>query len=176
MEPLVLGNLVSLAGSVVMVLTGFIKRKNGILLAQCVMFVLLSAANLILGGVAGAVVNGISILRNVLCLFIPLTALWKAGFILLFFAMALLSPVIGLTKQFSGWDLLPAVAGSVFTWCLGSEDGIRLKGAIIFGQLMWCFYDFTIRNYTALCFDVMTIISNVIGILMLRRDRAKPAA
>lgn len=48
---------------------------------------------------------------------------------------------------------------------------MTLKAAIIFGQLMWCIYDFTIRNYTALTFDIMTVISNAIGIMMLRRGR-----
>lgn len=174
MDTLVLGNIVALAGSVIMVLTGLIKGKRGILAAQCVMFVLLAAANLILGGVSGAVVDGISIIRNVLCFLVPFTALWKVGFIAIFFGMALISPVLGLTERLTLPDLLPAIGSSVFTWCMGSDDGVRLKCAIIVGQAMWSCYDLTIRNYTALAFDVMTIISNIIGILMLRRQGKMP--
>ena len=173
MDPLVLGNLVSLAGSVVMVLVGLIKSKKGILAAQCLMFALLAAGNLILGGVAGAVVDGVSILRNVLCFFIPFTVGWKAGFIGLFVLTAFLPGLLGWTGGLKLTDLLPVVGSGVFTWCLDARDGIVLKLAIIFGQLMWTVYDFTIRNYTALAFDLMTVVSNGIGIWMLRRDRNK---
>ena len=173
MDPLILGNAVSLAGSVVMVLSGLVKSKKGILLSQCLMFVLLAGGNLILGGVSGAIVDGVSIVRNILSFFIPFTALWKAGFICLFFLLCLMPRLLGWTDSLSVLDFMPAMGCTFFTLVMDAKDGRALKAACILGQLMWCFYDFSIRNYTALAFDVMTILSNVIGILMLRRDAQK---
>lgn len=171
MDTILLGNIIALAGSVIMVLTGLIKTKKGILGAQVIMFILLTVANVILGGYTGAAANIVSILRNVLCFFLPFTVGWKLAFTAMNAVMAFVPALTGMTAGFSLIDGLPLIAAVSFTWFLDSTDGVILKLAIIFGQLMWSVYDFTIHNYTALAFDLMTVVTNVIGIVMIRRSK-----
>ena len=54
----------------------------------------------------------------------------------------------------------------------------RLKGhtffmklVIITTQVMWLIYDIYYRNYVATTFDVMTMISNLIGFFMVRKSK-----
>ena len=62
MNTILLGNLISLAGAVLMVVIGFIKRKEKVLAVQCVQFSLMGVGNLVLGGVTGALSNLIGLL------------------------------------------------------------------------------------------------------------------
>ena len=48
-----------------------------------------------------------------------------------------------------------------------------LKCVIIFGQTLWAIFDFSIKNYTAGAFDVMTVVSTCAGICILLRERRK---
>ena len=67
MNTILLGNLISLAGAVLMVVIGFIKRKEKVLAVQCVQFSLMGVGNLVLGGVTGALSNLIGLIRNLVC-------------------------------------------------------------------------------------------------------------
>ncbi len=162
-----LGNIVSFAGSVLMVSIGLIKRKKHILIAQCFMFGILGAANLILSGITGAAANLFSIVRNLLCLKIRFDTKWKLGFIAVQIVMGLLLGTTGIIA----W--LPLLAACVFTWFLDTTDEKLLKLIIIIGNSMWAAYDISTRNYTSLVFDILTVISNIIGICMLRKDAKK---
>ena len=61
----VLGNIISLAGCIIMILIGFIKSKQKIMFAQCVQFTLQGISHMVLGGVSGAIGCAVSILRNI---------------------------------------------------------------------------------------------------------------
>ena len=161
MNLLLAGNLVCLAGSVLMVAIGLIKEKKKILEAQCLQFGIFTVGNLMLGGVSGAISDGISIFRNLVCLRREYTPALK----LLFIALQL-----GLTAVFNnlgliGW--LPVIAACIYTWCMDRVSEVPLKALIIATQLMWATYDLNIQNYTTLAFDLMTVLSNLIGILVL---------
>lgn len=80
---LLIGNLVSLVGSLLMVSIGFLKDKKKILLVQCLQFGVLAAANLLLGAYAGAVSNSVSILRNLAFFKVTATTPLKVFFIVL---------------------------------------------------------------------------------------------
>ena len=73
MNTIIIGNAVAFAGAVLMVGIGLIRTRRSILLTQCAMFGLMGTANIILGGMTGAVSSLVSILRNVLCLRGPLS-------------------------------------------------------------------------------------------------------
>ena len=161
---LILGNVVSFIGALVMVSIGLLKKKKHILIAQCFMFGILGAGNFILSGITGAAANWVSIIRNLLCLKIKFDTKWKLGFIAVQIIMGLLLGTTGIIA----W--LPLLAACVFTWFLDTTDEKVLKVIIIIGQILWAAYDISIRNYTSLAFDIFTVISNVIGITMLKKD------
>ena len=73
MNIIIIGNAISLAGAALMVAVGFLKTRRSILLTQCTMFGLMGVANIILGGMTGAVSSLVSIIRNLFCLKGPLS-------------------------------------------------------------------------------------------------------
>ncbi len=51
MNPILIGNIISFAGAIIMVLIGLIKERKKILSAQIAQFALMGLGNLVLGGV-----------------------------------------------------------------------------------------------------------------------------
>ena len=165
----IIGNVLALLGSLIMIAVGFIKEKKHILIVQCVQFGLMGAGNIFLGGLTGGIANAVSILRNVLCLYLPFTTPWKIVFI----AFQSIWTLAVNTEGAAGW--LPVFAACVYTLSLSTKDERVLKAVMIMGQLAWTAYDVTIKNYSAFVFDILTIASNITGIWMLTRDRKKAA-
>ena len=167
MKTVLIANIISFIGCLLMVAIGLIKERRKILLTQCVMWTILTVSNLMLGGVTGAVSNIVSIVRNLYSLKRPLTLPVKIGFITVQAAITAFTNELGLI----GW--LPTLAAATFTVFMDVKDAVTLKCVIIFGQTLWAIFDFSIRNYTAGAFDVMTVISTCVGIAMLLRERRK---
>lgn len=167
MNTILLGNAISLLGAVIMVCVGFVKRKKYILSIQCAQFALLGTANLILGGVSGFFSNMISIVRNIVADRYKLTLPWKAGFV---FVQGVLTVLFN-TNGLVGW--IPFINVALYTWILDKTDEVVIKAVIIITQFLWIFFDLTIHNYTSVTFDVLTIITNAAGIIMLKKERAR---
>lgn len=167
MNRLLLGNIVCFAGSIIMVAVGFIKSKNKILLAQNVQYAIMGTGNLILGGVSGAIADYLSIIRN----FISIKIEFKWYFKIIFIAAQVILTALFNDAGIFGW--LPTIAACIFTWCLDTKNEILLKCLIILAQIMWGIYDFSIKNYSTLAFDIATIISNIVGIFLVRKNNKK---
>ena len=165
MNIVLIANIISFIGCLLMVAIGLIRERRKILLTQCVMWAILTVSNLMLGGVTGAVSNSISIVRNLYSLKRPLTLPVKIGFIAVQTAITAFTNELGLI----GW--LPTLAAATFTFLMDVKDAVTLKYVIIFGQTLWGIFDFSIRNYTACAFDVMTVVSTCVGIVMLLAGR-----
>lgn len=162
-NPILIGNLVSLVGCILMVLAGFLKNRKTILTVQCFQFGFLGTANLILGGVTGFVSGIISILRNLVFFNGRKSTLLKVIFISVQVLLSL-NHLHGLIEWF------PIFSAVLYTWFLDSDNAAVIKGSIMGAQVLWLVYDLIYQNYTAALFDAFTIISNFIGILMLKKD------
>ena len=162
MNTIIIGNAISFAGAMLMVATGFLKTRKSILLTQCTMFGLMGTANIILGGMTGAVSSLVSIIRNLFCLRGPLTVPFKLFIIMI---KLLLSARVN-TLGWIGW--LPIISACFYTWMIDVKDEIKLKKVLIIAQSMWLIYDLAIQNYVAFTFDIFTILSNMYGIVSLK--------
>ena len=109
MNTIIIGNAVAFAGAVLMVGIGLIRTRRSILLTQCAMFGLMGTANIILGGMTGAVSSLVSILRNVLCLRGPLSVPVK----LFVIAIQILLSVKVNSLGWIGW--LPIISACFYT-------------------------------------------------------------
>lgn len=165
MSPFLIGNLVSGIGCLIMVAIGLLRKKSHILIAQCVQCGFMGFGNLILGGVSGFICNIVTIVRNLVFLRFRNTALLKVFFILLQLVLSLGSLKAGLIS----W--LPLIAAGIFTWCMDTRSAARLKICILFTQVLWLIYDLFYRNYVAAAFDVMTIVSNIYGFFLVRKQK-----
>jgi hypothetical protein len=161
----IIGNIISLAGAALMVAVGFLKTRRSILITQNVMFGLMGTANIILGGMTGAVSSLVSIIRNLFCLKGPLTVPVKLFIIVI---QIMLSARVN-TLGWIGW--LPIISACFYTWMIDVKDETRLKLVLIIAQSMWFAYDLTIQNYVGFTFDILTILSNMYGIISLRANQ-----
>ena len=166
MNLLLIGNAISMIGCLIMVLIGFLKKKNQILIAQCVQCLFMGAGNLALGGVSGFICNIVTILRNIVFLKFRNTTAMKLFFITLQF-------VLSIGTLSAGWiSWLPILSAALFTWYMDTKSEAKLKIVILCTQLMWLTYDLYFRNYVASAFDVMTFISNCIGLYMICKKKS----
>jgi len=161
MNFLLIGNAVSMIGCLIMVGIGLLKKKSHILIAQSVQCLFMGIGNLVLGGVSGFICNVVTILRNLAFLKLRNTAVLK----LFFIGLQLVLSLGSLTDGFISW--LPLIAAAIFTWCMDTRSAAKLKLCILCTQVMWLIYDLYYRNYVASAFDVMTFVSNVIGLYMV---------
>ncbi len=165
MNTLLIGNAISMIGCLIMVGIGLLKKKNQILIAQSVQCLFMGVGNLMLGGVSGFICNIVTIIRNLVFVKFRNTAFLKIFFIALQFVLS-----IGTFQNgFISW--LPLIAAAIFTWCMDTRSAAKLKICILCTQVMWLTYDLYYCNYVASAFDVMTFISNVIGLYMVCKKK-----
>jgi hypothetical protein len=161
MNILLIGNAISMIGCLIMVGIGFLRKKNHILIAQSVQCVFMGVGNLVLGGISGFICNIVTIIRNLAFLKFKNTAAMKIFFILLQF-------VLSIGTLSAGWiSWLPIIAAGLFTWFMDTGSEAKLKIVILITTLMWLTYDFYYRNFVASAFDVMTFLSNCMGLYMI---------
>lgn len=163
MNTLLIGNLISGIGCLLMVAIGLLRKKSHILIAQSFQCGFMGVGNLVLGGTSGFIANMVTIIRNLVFVKCRSTTALKLFFIALQFLLSLGS----LSGGFVCW--LPILAAALFTWFLDTPNMTTLKLVIITTQIMWLIYDIYYHNYVATVFDVMTLISNVIGFFLVRK-------
>lgn len=161
MNILIIGNIIALLASLLMVYTGFIKKKKKILYVQTIQIGLMVVSNIILGGFTGAINNALSCIRNILCYKDKLGL--KAKMII-----SITSIVISLVFNNMGIiGLLPVVSTVIYIWLMNTKDVIKFKILIIFTSIIWLIYDISIKSYTSSFFDFANIVANIISIIQL---------
>lgn len=163
MNTLILGNLISLVGCVLMVAIGFVRKKERILGLQCVQFGILASANILMGAWSGAIAGFIGIVRNIVFTKKDGTLTLKIFFI----AVQIL---LSWSAIRSGWiEWFPILSTILFTCFLDTKSEVTLKVLLIVAQMFWLVYDLYYHNYVAMTFDAFTVASNLIGIFMIRK-------
>lgn len=165
MNTLLIGNIASFIGCMIMVCIGFLKTKKQILAAQCVQSFLMGLGHLVLGGIGGFVCSMLTILRNLICV----KRHFGLGLKLLFIGLQFILTINTLGDGLISW--LPIFATILFTMYLDTTSEVTLKSALIGTLAIWVVYDFHYRNYVTFLFDLLTIGSNVIGIYMIKKGK-----
>ena len=161
-----LGNIFSFFATVLFILMGITKTRDRMLTLQLGQATALGVSNIILGAYTGAAMNFVVLARNFLCLKVRYTLALKIviSAILVFFGLY--------TNNHGLLGCLP-ITGTVLCTCLlDAKNVVVLKCAFIISCTMWAFYDFTVQNYVSCATDIFAVISNIIGIINVRRSRA----
>lgn len=159
-----IGNLFSLIGCSLMVLSGLIKEKKNILTVQCIQFTFMGLANLTLGAFSGLIANIISLARNVVFTKRDTSFILKIIFILL-------QVILSIKKEMLWVDWFPVIACVTFTWIIDTPSEITLKKVTLFCLICWVIYDFSYFNYVGFSFDLFSIASNIIGIWIIKKEQ-----
>ena len=171
MDRLIIGNVIALVGCVLMVIAGFLKKKKHILLVQCFQFGFLGLSNLVLGAITGCVAGVISTVRNIVFSKVK-TSIW------LKIVIMVVQVLLGFIPLFTGGcmnfiDYFPTVSTATFTWFIDLKSEVALKVVLMLTLVLWVVYDLCYQNYVSLAFDVFAIVSNFVGIIMIRKAKAK---
>ncbi|MBQ7104971.1 MAG: YgjV family protein [Bacilli bacterium] len=164
---IVLGNIIALIGSFLMIYVGLLKKKKKIIFVQTIQIGLLVISNIILGGITGAITNSVSCLRNILCYKNKYDKKVKIGLIILSVALSLSFNNLG----FIG--LLPVISNVLYTWLMDTKSVIRFKYLVALTLLLWFIYDLYIMSYTSAIFDLISSISNLIGIYEIKKSHKR---
>lgn len=159
-----IAQLLSLIGYVLMVVTGYIKREKKMLRTQNVQLLFIIGMGVLLNAFSGIIINSIQIIKNEIYLRGKLNKYTKAVIVGLGIVMTLIFNNGGI----AGW--LPAVNLFIFTYFLGMGGEIGIKALIFITTCGWGVYDLSITNYVGFVFDILTIISCIIGIFRLKKE------
>jgi hypothetical protein len=162
MVSIIIGNIIALIASILMVYAGMLKQKKKILYFQTVQIGMSVISNIILGGITGAIINALSMIRNILCYKNKLGLKEKIIITIL---------AIILTFKFNNLGyigLLPLISTVSYIWLMNIKDVRKFKLLIIFTMLMWLIYDVVIKSYTSAIFDFMNIIANMLTLLQIK--------
>ena len=162
---LILGNIIALIASLLMVYSGLLKQKKKILYFQTVQIGLSVISNIILGGITGAIINTLSMVRNILCYKNKLGL--KAKIVITILAVIL-------TFKFNNLGyigLLPLISTIVYIWLMNIKNVKKFKLLIAFTMLMWLIYDMVIKSYTSALFDFMNIVANIVTIFQIKTSK-----
>ena len=163
MMNIIIGNIIALIASLLMVYTGTIKEKKKIIYIQTVQIGLFILSNSVLGGITGAIINIVSLVRNILCYKDKLKIKEKV-------VLVTISTVLSLSFNNLGIiGLLPLIATLSYTLLMDMKDIMKFKILIIFTLVMWGIYDLSIRSYSSAIFDFLNIVTNSIAIYQLQR-------
>lgn len=163
MVNIIIGNVVMFIGAALMSIIGLFKNKKTIIAAQTGQISLMTAGSLLLGSIPGAVVNALSIVRNLLCYNGKLTKTVKGILIFLTVTISVIFNNIGIV------GFLPIIASVAFIVFMDTENVVELKWLIIATASMWMIHDIYIQAYSVVPFDILTIITNFVSLKSLQK-------
>ena len=139
------------------------KKKKKILYVQTVQIGLSVVSNIVLGGITGAIINAISMIRNIICYKEKLGTREKIIITILAVVLSLIFNNLGII------GILPVISTVTYVWLMNVKDVRKFKLLIAFTMLMWLIYDTVIKSYTSAIFDFMNLIANVITVFQIRK-------
>ena len=160
---IIIGNIVALFASIAMVTSGILKNKKQIIFVQTIQIGLFIISNLVLGGYVGAIVNALSLIRNIICYKDKLDIKWIVILTIISVVLSLYYNNLGIV------GLLPLIASTIYLWFMNIKNISKFKILMILITILWLIYDICIKSYTSACFDASTIITNFISLYLLRK-------
>lgn len=158
---LIIGNVIALIASILIIIVSYAKNKKQILILQTTQVALLAISNFILGGIPGAIINAITVVRNILCYKEKLTNRNIAIITILLVTISLYFNNLNLI------GLLPLISTVLYTIYINTKSTIKLKLLILLNMICWGIYDFIIMSYTSAIFQFIAIFTGIISIYQL---------
>ncbi|SDB13353.1 inner membrane protein [Pseudobutyrivibrio sp. YE44] len=181
MDRFIISQIFAILACILMVAIGYLKRKRNILIAQNIQFILFTISYACIGGIAAVVGNMVSLLRNLVCLKWNLNRPLKIFFIVL-------QGLITYISLYNVWfnflpmkagvhgimDWLPFLAATLITLTLSSKKDMVIKLGCIGSILCFGTYDFILSNWTVFAFDCFSLVTSLIGVYRILKDKKEP--
>ena len=162
---IIVGNIIAFVASLLMVYSGILKKAKDVIYVQSIQTTLLTASNIVLGGISGAIVNALSLVRNILFYNDKLNKIAKIILSFLTIVLCIYFNNLGVIGY------LPLICAIAYLWLMDIPDPIKFKYLNIFTLLLWVIYDLYIMSFTSAVFDFATIITNIIAVFRLSKKK-----
>lgn len=152
-------------------------KRNNILKLKFLSDVLWFFNYLFLGGLTGAVLNVIAMLRETVFSLKDKKKFASHFFWLpVFMVLTLISPALDCIKQgaFVPMTLLPAIGSLLTVYSLYQKNAEVTRYIALVAQSLWLTYAIMLMNYTAVFSNILQLVSALIGIIrvfMIRRKQ-----
>ena len=166
---ILIANIIDFLAALLQVASGSIKKKSKILMVQNFQMMLQGVSMLLLGGVTGAVSNVLSCYRNYLCYKDKLNTVWKA-------ILIAVSLVMTIVFNNQGWlGVVPFAICTVYIILMDMKDPIKFKLLVMLSFVPWLIYHFALKAYVAAFFDAATVVTNVIALSAMIKEKKNAA-
>ena len=164
---IIVGNIIALVASLLMVYSGLLKKAKDVIYVQSIQVTLFIASNLVLGGLSGAIVNALNLVRNIIFYNDKLTKIIKIILSILTITLCIYFNNLGIVGY------LPMICAIIYLWLMDVPDPKKFKYLNIFTLILWIIYDLSILSFTSAAFDLATIITNIIALIKISKDKSK---
>ena len=164
---IIIGNIIALAGSLLMVYSGLLKKAKDVIFVQSIQVTLQAASNLVLGGISGAIVDLLNLVRNIIFYNNNLTNIVKIILTIRTIFLCVYLNNLGIIGD------LPLIGAVLYLWLMDIPDPKKFKYLNIFVLFLWLIYDLYILSFASALFDFATIITNVIAVIKIQKNREK---
>jgi len=144
-----------------MVASGIATSKKGILRLQNMEIVLFIISDLLVFGYSGAIMNFVSLIRNILVEKGVYNKLSALIIIIISTILVLLFDHMGIV------GFLPLAAMYLYALFMNTENIKKFKLLMIIVMFLWAIYDMAISLYVSVFFDIFTIMSCLVSLLMM---------
>jgi len=167
MKPEILGQIVSIVGMALTVLSFQLKTRKQILLFQSLGSSLWLLSYLLLGTWAGVYINGFFIVRNVIFYFRK-DKKWAQSIVWLPI-MVVASIGAGALGYQTPWDLLPIVGAVIGTFSMYMSNENMLRLLKLGESPCWLVYNCSIPNIGGIICELCSLTSLVVGLIRYRK-------
>lgn len=151
--------------SVLMMIAGLPKSKKNCIILQTIHIFGMSIGNLFLGSFPGFFVNCCSGIRNIFAYKDKLKLPIKLLVIFLSIAVSLIFNNIGF------FVIFPILSIISFTLVVDTKNVVFFKWIVILCNMFWLIHDIHVMSYTAVVFDILGTITNLIGIIRIKKSK-----
>ena len=145
------------------------RKRKTILLSKFTADVLWFWHYFLIGAFSGAALNILALFRE--SIFMNKGKKWASSkfWLFLILGLTILSCILTWEGPISLLPMIGSCSAVVSFWC---TKPINIRLLAIPAQVLWLIYDLYYRNHVASAFDVMTMVSNCIGLYMVCRKKA----
>ena len=167
MNNIIIGNMLMLIGSTIMIFCGIINKKNIALIVQTVQLAFMTAGMAVLGSIPAMVVNILGCTRNIIGYYGKLTRSVRIFLIIITTTISLIFNNIGV------FGLIPIISSILFILLVDTKNIVVFKWLIAGTSALWVVHDLYVCAYTAVAFDILSIVTSVISVVRYKNKIKK---
>lgn len=164
------GNILTLIGMILFVISSFCTRKKDILLFQTGNHSLSVIGEAFLGQISGAIQDGVSILRNIFILLNKNNKVWNIIFIATGAILGTLFNVIFQLDEpvLMAVGFLPVIASLQYSIVvlLPKVKVPQIKASMAFSSICWLIYGLFLKNYSMAIFNAIIFTVSIVSFIL----------